>query len=476
MKRTIVLGIGAGRCGLRSLAKMLGAQPCVSASCESPPLLPWQQAAEQDVLTERFARLRRHAEGSIVSDVASFYLPYLDLALGIEQDLRVVCLRRPREEVIASFCRLLDRSGPLRMNHWAKKPPAGEHHDPLRTPTYPQYDVDSREEGIGRYWDEYYQRVETLASLHPESVRMFEMSEVLNNGNALSGLLDFAGIPKDQQVAVAGIRADDSPAPRKRQTARRSSSAMDPSRCVILVPYGATIMPRCERALDALERRGYDVRRAGGYAAIDQARNQLGTDALLDGYEETMWIDSDVDFDPGSVDQLRSHGLPIVCGMYPQKGNRALAGHIMPGTSQMIFGKKGGLVEIMYAAAGFLLVRREVYLTIQRECGLPMCNQRFGSPMMPFFSPFVHPIEDGHWYLAEDFAFSQRARSCGYKIMADTTIRLWHIGHHSYGWEDAGMDRPRFRSFTMGFPSSSEVEAAESREHGNDGEMEKSRP
>ena len=58
------------------------------------------------------------------------------------------------------------------------------------------------------------------------------------------------------------------------------------------------IHPPCEDALRELERRGYEVRRVGGYAAIDQARNQLATDALLDGFEETMWIDADLGFDP----------------------------------------------------------------------------------------------------------------------------------------------------------------------------------
>jgi hypothetical protein len=31
-------------------------------------------------------------------------------------------------------------------------------------------------------------------------------------------------------------------------------------------------------------------------------------------------------------------------------------------------------VEIKYAAAGFLLVRREVYETMTRELKLPLCN------------------------------------------------------------------------------------------------------
>ena len=210
-------------------------------------------------------------------------------------------------------------------------------------------------------------------------------------------------------------------------------------------------MPPCERALEELERRGYRVRRVGGYAAIDQGRNQMSTDALLDGYEETMWIDADVDFHPDAVDRLRSHRLPIVCGVYPQKGKRAVACHVMPGSAKMVFGQEGGLVEILYAATGFLLVRREVYLSVQDRLQLPMCNERFRAPMLPFFQPMVHACEDGHWYLAEDYAFSERVRQCGYRIMADTTIRLWHIGSHSYGWEDAGMDRERFDTFTLNF-------------------------
>ena len=71
--------------------------------------------------------------------------------------------------------------------------------------------------------------------------------------------------------------------------------------------------------------------------------------------------------------------------------------------------------------------------------------------MIPFFHPLIQPIDDGYWYLAEDYAFSERARRAGISIYADTTIRLWHVGSYRYGWEDAGVDRLRFASFTMNF-------------------------
>ena len=62
------------------------------------------------------------------------------------------------------------------------------------------------------------------------------------------------------------------------------------------------------------------------------------------------------------------------------------------------------------------------------------------------------PHSKGHWYLADDYSFCERARQCGYKIMADTSIRLWHIGEYAYGWEDAGLDRPRHDSFLFLLP------------------------
>jgi hypothetical protein len=215
----------------------------------------------------------------------------------------------------------------------------------------------------------------------------------------------------------------------------------------VLVPIATHIEPPCEEGLRELERRGYVVGRVRGYSAIDQARNQMASDALAEGFEETIWIDADIGFDPNAVDRLRSHRLPIVGGIYPKKGRRELACHVIPGTEKLIFGRQGGLVELQYAAAGFLLVHREVYLEMQRRLELPCCNERWGRPIYPFFQPLVASDGPGHWYLAEHFAFSERARRCGFQIMADTTIRLHHIGSYGYSWEDAGTEVKRYGTF-----------------------------
>lgn len=224
-------------------------------------------------------------------------------------------------------------------------------------------------------------------------------------------------------------------------------AASSRSRCVVLVPVGSSVVPDCERGLSELERRGYVVRRVHGQAAIDQARSQMATDALDEGFDELMWIDADVGFEPDAVDRLRAHGLPIVCGIYPKKGQRSLSCNLLPGTKKLTFGENGAVVEIAYAATGFLLTTRKVYEDIASSQKLPRCNERFGRPVVPYFLPLIVEDADGPWYLGEDFAFCERARRSGHRIMADTTIRLHHIGMYRYSWEDAGGELQRFSQY-----------------------------
>ncbi len=226
----------------------------------------------------------------------------------------------------------------------------------------------------------------------------------------------------------------------------------DPARCVILVPVGGRIEPDCEAGLRELERLGHPVRRVHGYSAIDQARCQMASDALADGFDETMWIDADVAFDPADVAKLRGHGLPLCCGLYPKKGPRAFAANFLPGTAEAKFGRGGGLLQMHAVGFGFTHVRRETYARLREQARLPACNARFGRTLTPYFLPLVTPDPErpgASLYLAEDFAFCERARRAGIKIMADTTVRLWHVGPWRYGWEEAGRDPERYADYSF---------------------------
>ena len=214
---------------------------------------------------------------------------------------------------------------------------------------------------------------------------------------------------------------------------------------VILVPHTAYgIEPECARALDRLEERGFEVRREV-HGPIDFARSVMASKALDDGFEHLVWIDSDVEFDIDDVAKLVKHEIPVISGIYPKKGNRAIASNLLPGTKQIVFGERGGVIEIAYAAAGFLYAHRRVYEAIARA--LSVCNESFGKPFVPYFMPMIHERDGKPWYLGEDFAFSERVRQAGFRVHADTTIRLRHYGRYGYGWEDAGSALTRYASY-----------------------------
>lgn len=221
------------------------------------------------------------------------------------------------------------------------------------------------------------------------------------------------------------------------------------AKTIVLVPVANTIEPECEASLSKLRARGMKVRVYRGASAIDQARNTMATDALREGFEKLFWIDADVGFDVEDVDRLFAHDVPFVCGIYPKRGGRALACHVLPGTKELVFGEDGGLVEILYAAGGFCLIDASVYHRIREKLALPTCNAHFGQPVDPYHLPMVKETEGGAWYLAEDYAFCERARQVGFEIWADTRIRLRHIGRYAYQWEDAGSQLNRHPSFRL---------------------------
>ena len=101
--------------------------------------------------------------------------------------------------------------------------------------------------------------------------------------------------------------------------------------------------------------------------------------------------------------------LPIVGGIYAKSEAQRWPAIRYRETKQLVFGVGGGLVELRYAAAGFLLVRRGVYEDIQTRLGLPVCNERVGRPSVPFFQPMVVDDDEGPQSLSEDVSFCAAA-------------------------------------------------------------------
>lgn len=227
------------------------------------------------------------------------------------------------------------------------------------------------------------------------------------------------------------------------------------SKCVILMPVSGATEWATELTLIELMHRGYAIQKIYGCANVDIARSQLVSDALRQGFEEIFWVDSDISFKIEDFERLRTHDLPIVCGLYPKKLKEGGLAAILPDDLDvLVFGASGGLVEIRWAGTGFLYTKRCVYEDIKTKLNLPDCAIGLKETITPYFMPFVIPgpsvngSEPSWLYLGDDTSFCERARQVGYKVYADTTIRLDHIGKYRYSWEDISGTRERYEALS----------------------------
>lgn len=143
------------------------------------------------------------------------------------------------------------------------------------------------------------------------------------------------------------------------------------------------------------------------------AREKLAQKCVQEKYDWLFFIDSDMVLPPDALLKLLAHDKPIVSGIafkrYPpfdpcfykkveitDRGVRLEHYRAWPKT----------LIEVDAVGMACCLIRREVFETI-RENNMP-----------PFF-----PIPT----TGEDIAFCLRAKQCGFKIYADTTVSCGHI-------------------------------------------------
>ena len=180
----LVLGLGTGRCGSVTLTRLLASQPGIEAAHESWSPVAWDGQVGEWV--ERIFTKLEACAANILVEVAFYWLPYAEALLSADPSAKAIVLQRPRDQVIASYLR---KVGPSR-NHWSS-----EGRDPSDgwNQSYPDYAGLSKEQAIGRYWDDYYARVGELCERFPGRIHRMRTSD-LNDPEAVRDALSFVGV------------------------------------------------------------------------------------------------------------------------------------------------------------------------------------------------------------------------------------------------------------------------------------------
>lgn len=197
-KKRVVIGLGSGRCGSVSLAHLLDAQPGATVSHESKPMLPWRRS-DADFSRKWQELLARR--GKLVGDVCHSWLPYVPDLIRVCPDVRIVCLQRDCGRIVDSFELKVARK---RKNHWMEHDGRTWARDPEYDPTFPKYPVADMREALALYCRDYYAGVDEVIQKYPDNVRKWTTQEALNTAEGMTAILDFVGVPSQDQVAELG--------------------------------------------------------------------------------------------------------------------------------------------------------------------------------------------------------------------------------------------------------------------------------
>lgn len=156
----------------------------------------------------------------------------------------------------------------------------------------------------------------------------------------------------------------------------------------------------------------------------DGAMGIATSNFMRQGLDRMIVIDTDEVFAPSDVENLLSHDLPIVSGLYPKK---------KPGMEFPIVALDGDdpladdgrvLREVARCARGFINIHRSVFELMQPHVESYECPE-FNTREYLYWKN----LPGGH---SEDFAFCDLYRKLGGKVFIDYRIRVKHEGSCSY--------------------------------------------
>src|ERR1700722_19442045 len=84
---------------------------------------------------------------------------------------------------------------------------------------------------------------------------------------------------------------------------------------VVLVPYYSVIEKECEEGLRSLVKAGLALSRFS-LSAICLLRRAMLSLALKDGFDQFLFIDADIGFDPHITIRLLNRPEPVIAGIY----------------------------------------------------------------------------------------------------------------------------------------------------------------
>ena len=171
-----------------------------------------------------------------------------------------------------------------------------------------------------------------------------------------------------------------------------------------------------------------------GCSVVSRARNLLAKDLLESNCTDLMFIDSDINFEPGDIFRLLAWTTDpkkgIVAGVpRTRKTEKVYIATLDFDENNELTMNGMGLVRAKRVATAFMMVRREVFEKMVEAH--PEWNYYDDRSDRMLNAMFDFKVTD-EGYIGEDFLFCDRTRELGFEVWVDPTISLGHMGVQEY--------------------------------------------
>lgn len=204
---------------------------------------------------------------------------------------------------------------------------------------------------------------------------------------------------------------------------KESDKTMRKKRILIALPTAKNIEPMTFHSIyHMIIPEGYECQLQFFYGyQVDQIRNMIANAVIEDNYDYLLSIDSDIILPSDTLVKLLSQNKDIISGMYRQRKHHE---HIV---EIFMRNEYGGVMQVPY----YDMPDKDVFEI--DACGMGVClikSEVFKKMSQPWFL-YHSSLEEGGT-LSEDVYFCMKAQEHGFKIWADKTIQVPHIGETTF--------------------------------------------
>lgn len=181
---------------------------------------------------------------------------------------------------------------------------------------------------------------------------------------------------------------------------------------------------------------------------ISHTRNQIVDEFMrMKDATDLVFIDSDMEWEPGALFKLLNFDADIVGAGYRRKNDDVDDYNMSFLNEKELWADKQGLIEVEVVPTGFMRIRRKVFGEQMEKIAVGLYKENQGQRLI---HNFFYQEQRGDVFYGEDFIFCLNCRARGYPIMMYPEMQIDHIGRQSYkghvgNWLRNRMERSNVR-------------------------------